>query len=130
MDARDILLHHSGGVPGDPIALWKIKGGVLQPDSVGLLITRDQVDPVLVDIFFDGETRRDDADIAALAFASPLLNFGTAFGREGVVVAAYSLDTSASILNRASRAVRSAIKGYQIQTGEIFQFQDGSPVEF
>jgi len=118
------------GIFGDPIALWEIENGVLQPDSIGLLITRDQVDPVLADTFFDGETRRDDADIVTLALASPLLNYGTAFGREDVVVAAYALDTPTVTLDKAARYVRSSVHGSQFQNGEIIQFQDDSPMEF
>lgn len=43
-------------------------------DNIGLLITQDQLPEEMRSIFFDGETRRDDADIVARMDASPHLN--------------------------------------------------------
>lgn len=50
-------------------------------DTIGLLITPDQLPAELQSIFFDGETRRDDADIVTLMAASAYLNSnGLMFG--------------------------------------------------
>lgn len=62
-------------------------------DTIGLLITRDQVDESIADIFFNGETKRDDADIVILALASPLLNEpgGTLYGDADAGVLLYAI---------------------------------------
>jgi len=72
MSARGYAAKHNLLPRANLRGAWLLKNGLV--DSIGLLITRDQVIPTLADIFFDGEVRRDDATIATNIAASPLLN--------------------------------------------------------
>lgn len=125
--------HGQSGVPGDPIALWMERDGFAD-SGIGLSISElyPLVDPVLQSIVSadGGTTKRDDADIVALALVSAYLNYGTMFGRDGYFVAFYQLDTPTTILSKAAIYAKSTVQGTQFQNGEIIQFQDASPMEF
>ena len=73
-------------------------------DTIGLLITPDQIREELRPIFFDGETRRSDAAIVSLIEASEYLNNGWELvGSESKGYAVYAEGTSETILRKAYR---------------------------
>ena len=92
-------------IPGDPLALWLYKNGVLQPDTIGLSVSDYlSIDEALRPIFFiDSNTLRATADTLVIAFSSPLLNVGNLVGNSRKGLALYATGTSEAILIKAYR---------------------------
>lgn len=83
------------------VFLAETKNGLV--DSIGELITRDQIDPAIADLCFDGETKRSDTVIANNLLTSPILNMGTAVGAVGRGCAVYTPGTPGAILEDAAK---------------------------
>lgn len=75
-------------------------------DSIGLLITPDQVPAEYRSVFFNGETLRSPAEILALALASPYLNMGYMIGSAEFGIVLYAIGTPQSTLVKALKVAR------------------------
>jgi len=87
------------------LMLIKEVDGVLT-DSIGLLITPEQVPTEYRSVFFDGEILRSPAEILSLALASPYLNRDYMIGTVEWGIALYAIDTPAATLKKARRIVK------------------------
>lgn len=97
-------VRHSGGLtlPRSGLVFYAKAPGMV--DTIGLLITNDQVRTELRALFFDGATKYGDATIAANIAASPgLLNIYELIGENDVAYALYAIGTPQATLNRAIR---------------------------
>jgi len=124
------------GVPGDPIALWEIKNGVLQPDVIGLSISEvyPLTDPALRSIISadDGATWRDAAEIITLALAHADLNSSTMGGSEakGIFLYDYLMVPVVAPAITLTKACKVMGATYTPPTGpDAFAFTDATGAE-
>lgn len=92
-----------GGIPArNQLAALFVERDGVWVDTIGLLITNNQVRTELRALFFDGEAKYDDATIAAnIAASSGLLNMYELIGENDTAYALFAIGTPQSQLNRA-----------------------------
>lgn len=101
------MLGHLEQLPPGAVAAWRKNADGSMTEYIGKSISEvyPLVDPLLQSIISadEGSTWRPAAEIAALAWASSLLNTGTMIGKDGVFLVIYPVDTSDQILLKALR---------------------------